>query len=262
MIYFLQDSRTFSIKIGFTSGDAADRAAALQTGNAAELILLTSFEGDRTRETELHRQFADARIAGEWFHPTSALLSFILLAVRDDALDVGYRAGLKAAEVRAKNALPDHDAQTYALWQIDANEASDSSAGECQFYAITDSSDDLPDVYAAFAAIAASKYSLYMIESVRRVDAFDSRALYSELVHDQRKPRAVTPESLGLPLVEAPSVPHARGDNLNCEYGCRGTGVLFLDATNGRQPEWCPCDISNHFGTGMNSQVLNEWLNR
>lgn len=82
MIYFLQDSRTYSIKIGFTDApDAEARVAALQTGNSSELVLLTSFNGGREKESELHRRFAAHRIAGEWFHPAPELVKFIILEV-------------------------------------------------------------------------------------------------------------------------------------------------------------------------------------
>lgn len=79
MIYFIQDRRTNAIKIGYTGGDPRERMSALQTGNPTELVLLAQMEGDMSREAELHKQFATARMVGEWFNPVPELLEFMLL---------------------------------------------------------------------------------------------------------------------------------------------------------------------------------------
>lgn len=80
MIYFIQDSASHNIKIGFTSAEDADgRRAALQTGNSAELVLLRTIPGGkRITEATLHRRFAKDRVAGEWFRPSPDLLRFII----------------------------------------------------------------------------------------------------------------------------------------------------------------------------------------
>ena len=39
---------------------------------SAPLTLITTWP-DRTRETELHRRFAEHRVVGEWFHATPVL---------------------------------------------------------------------------------------------------------------------------------------------------------------------------------------------
>lgn len=78
MIYFLQDSATLNIKIGFTSGDADARKAALQTGNPSPLVLLGTAEGEAFAESALHRRFAAFRVAGEWFLPAPPLIEAIV----------------------------------------------------------------------------------------------------------------------------------------------------------------------------------------
>ncbi len=78
MIYFIQDSGTLLIKIGFTDGYPANRLLALQTGNPSGLVLLKTTEGAKSDEAELHRRFADARERGEWFRPTPELFRFMI----------------------------------------------------------------------------------------------------------------------------------------------------------------------------------------
>lgn len=65
MIYVISDG--VACKIGYTSGDPAERLKNLQTGNPNSLSLITSFPGDRCEEMRLHRKFADKRLSGEWF---------------------------------------------------------------------------------------------------------------------------------------------------------------------------------------------------
>lgn len=98
-VYFIQDARTHAIKIGFTDGDAADRAADLQTGNPGELVVLAVVAGGtRADEAELHRRFAADRVAGEWFRPSPALLAFVIRTAKQSGEAVGYGRGLMDGE--------------------------------------------------------------------------------------------------------------------------------------------------------------------
>ena len=90
MIYFIQDSRTHDIKIGYTSGEAKDRLSQLQTGNPGILKLLAVISGEQADEANLHRIFGESRIAGEWFKPTTELLKYIL----SESHLAGFHAGL------------------------------------------------------------------------------------------------------------------------------------------------------------------------
>lgn len=94
MIYFLQDSLTCDIKIGFAGSSAEARQKALQTGNPRVLVLIGTISGDMDREDELHERFKASRGIGEWFRPTPDLLLFII----EQAGYQGRREGEVAAE--------------------------------------------------------------------------------------------------------------------------------------------------------------------
>ncbi len=74
--YFIQSGVDGPIKIGFTSKeDPQERLRDLQTGNPEQLHLIAIIAGNVERE--LHEQFKNDRISGEWFHPSPELLTFI-----------------------------------------------------------------------------------------------------------------------------------------------------------------------------------------
>ena len=60
MIYFLQDSERFGIKIGYAKNDAEARAATLQTGNQIPLVILATTPGERKDEHVKSILIADA----------------------------------------------------------------------------------------------------------------------------------------------------------------------------------------------------------
>lgn len=68
-IYFIRAGDM--VKIGFTRSDPRRRVAALQTGNAEHLRLLTYIAGHSKMETELHDLLRDHRVRGEWFRWTA-----------------------------------------------------------------------------------------------------------------------------------------------------------------------------------------------
>lgn len=78
MIYFIQQGQAGPIKIGYAS-NPRKRLAQLKTANPEPLCLLGVLRGDRNREQELHHQFSDFRMEGEWFKPGDSLLTFIRL---------------------------------------------------------------------------------------------------------------------------------------------------------------------------------------
>jgi len=79
MIYFIQDSSSCAIKIGM-SGKPLSRLTDLQTAHHARLVLVGVMDGGRYEEQVLHSKFD--RRQGEWFDPSTALLSYI----RDNAI--------------------------------------------------------------------------------------------------------------------------------------------------------------------------------
>ena len=65
-VYFIQNTTTRSIKIGWTD-NLPRRLKALQTSCEHELILLCSVSGGRELERSVHRRLASHHIRGEWF---------------------------------------------------------------------------------------------------------------------------------------------------------------------------------------------------
>jgi hypothetical protein len=67
MIYFLKDTVTQEIKIGYSKKSPKQRLRDCQTGNAHKLILLGTVTGRREDEDCFHGRFAQHRLEGEWF---------------------------------------------------------------------------------------------------------------------------------------------------------------------------------------------------
>lgn len=74
MVYFITDKK--NIKIGY-SKNPNKRIKQLNTGNAKKLILIGYVNGDKNKEKELHCQFSQDRLNGEWFSPSNEILDFI-----------------------------------------------------------------------------------------------------------------------------------------------------------------------------------------
>lgn len=62
------------VKIGYSVKPEA-RPAELQTGNPRPLKLLGQIKGTRATERALHEKYINQNLVGEWFRPTTALLS-------------------------------------------------------------------------------------------------------------------------------------------------------------------------------------------
>lgn len=69
-VYFIQNTVTKAIKIGYTGSKVEYRLKSLQTGNEAKLSLLFFVEGEVDLEYKLHIYFASKRLEGEWFNVT------------------------------------------------------------------------------------------------------------------------------------------------------------------------------------------------
>lgn len=72
--YFIQSVRGGPIKIGWSSVDVRARLSSLQTGNPEELRVLGTVKDS---ELQMHGQFAQYRIRGEWFACGPSLALFI-----------------------------------------------------------------------------------------------------------------------------------------------------------------------------------------
>ena len=75
-VYFIQGECGGAIKIGF-SQNPKSRLKSIQTGMPDLLKLLAVIPGDEKLEKELHNEFNDLRLRGEWFRPDDRLLSRI-----------------------------------------------------------------------------------------------------------------------------------------------------------------------------------------
>lgn len=73
-IYFVQRGDDGPVKIGFTN-DIRKRLRGLQTGHDARLFLRRAFDGSEMDERKLHARFAGSRLQGEWFAPTTDILT-------------------------------------------------------------------------------------------------------------------------------------------------------------------------------------------
>lgn len=80
-IYFIQDSLSKRIKIGYTT-NLKIRFQTLSGSNANKLFILGSIPGTEKDEAKLHKNFIEDRAHGEWFHPSSEILDFIHEAMR------------------------------------------------------------------------------------------------------------------------------------------------------------------------------------
>lgn len=76
-VYFIRAVSGGPIKIGVGT-DPAQRLAVLQPGNPEKLRILGVIPGaGHKRERQLHLQFGESRLNGEWFKPTPELLATI-----------------------------------------------------------------------------------------------------------------------------------------------------------------------------------------
>lgn len=73
-VYFLRSGE--QIKIGFSSGPFS-RLQQLKTGVANGINAMGAIEGDMADERQLHNEFRDLHIHGEWFHAKWRLRLFI-----------------------------------------------------------------------------------------------------------------------------------------------------------------------------------------
>lgn len=75
-VYFIQCiGPGHPIKIGYAK-NVAQRLAEHQCSSPYELRLIRAVPGPRPLEREMHRRFAEDRLRGEWFKPSTDLLRF------------------------------------------------------------------------------------------------------------------------------------------------------------------------------------------
>lgn len=76
-VYFIQNTRTKHIKIGYTT-DVRRRFRTMCSDNVDGLVLLGRVKGERKLEAALHRKFKEHRHRKtEWFRPAEEILQYI-----------------------------------------------------------------------------------------------------------------------------------------------------------------------------------------
>lgn len=75
-IYFIQDSLSKKIKIGY-SANFKRRFLDLSNANANRLYILCVLPGNKEDEVKYHARFAQYRTHGEWFSPSREIVEFI-----------------------------------------------------------------------------------------------------------------------------------------------------------------------------------------
>lgn len=98
-VYFVQASHGGPVKIGY-SVDPGGRLRELQSGSPYWLVLRHSIEGDRTRENELHRQFKEHRLGGEWFTPCPELMEIAPKVLLEEGKPVPWQGKVKSTRRR------------------------------------------------------------------------------------------------------------------------------------------------------------------
>ena len=91
-VYFIQNTTTRSIKIGWTD-NLPRRLKALQTSCEHELILLCSVSGGRELERSVHRRLASHHIRGEWFRNAPEVVQVVSEMVAGELARQGEMAG-------------------------------------------------------------------------------------------------------------------------------------------------------------------------
>ena len=103
MIYFVRQSGSNYIKIGYTDSAIELRLAALQTANPRKLELLAVIDGDETTEAEYHRKYWQHKTDGgtEWFEiPASEIQGIKELCNDKHHKDTSSITGDSAFDVR------------------------------------------------------------------------------------------------------------------------------------------------------------------
>ena len=92
-VYFIQQETTNFVKIGFTKEDPIRRLSALKTSSPFDLKIIGLIETDNCvkKESELHKQYADKRVKGEWFLLSNEEIEFIKLKYNNECTSEFYK---------------------------------------------------------------------------------------------------------------------------------------------------------------------------
>ena len=77
MIYFIQEGKNGSLKIGYSRNNIKRRLSQFQVSSSRDLYLLCFIDGDIGMEKRIHNTFHSIKDRGEWFHPYPHLIEYI-----------------------------------------------------------------------------------------------------------------------------------------------------------------------------------------
>lgn len=86
VIYFIESPEQDAVKIGYSSGPASGRLAALQTGNPEPLILMGTIRATYGAEQALHAGLRSQRLRLEWYPQKDGIWMFVN-ELMDEGLD-------------------------------------------------------------------------------------------------------------------------------------------------------------------------------
>lgn len=75
-VYIIASETNDLVKIGYTS-DSIGRLKALQSGSASKLRIIRLVPGGKRVEGDFHKEFAERRAHGEWFHFLPEMMTFL-----------------------------------------------------------------------------------------------------------------------------------------------------------------------------------------
>ena len=99
MIYFIEANK--KVKIGYTA-NPQNRISDIQTSNPDKLNVLLIIDGGCELERQLHKDFADYRLNGEWFEYSDSISDFIDSVISNDRR---YEFGFLGKEYSSTNQL-------------------------------------------------------------------------------------------------------------------------------------------------------------
>ena len=98
-VYVISETGTNLVKIGI-SDNPQKRLLGLQTANPRKLVILATWRGGKSEESEYHYQFSEFRREGEWFDLPSCVLKSLL---RNKSTILTKSAGKKPLDVESSS---------------------------------------------------------------------------------------------------------------------------------------------------------------